>query len=75
MAEGVSGAPIVSRKGIVAMHVESVGEGGETRGVDIDAIRSRVVDGLRAQSSAPSAGSTRDSGCGGWTRALGALIA
>jgi hypothetical protein len=49
VAEGVSGAPIVSRQGVVAMHVESLGGDGEARGVDIHAIRSRVVEGLRAQ--------------------------
>ncbi len=49
VAEGVSGAPIVSPNGIVAMHVESVGAGGEARGVDIQAIRQRVVEGLRAR--------------------------
>lgn len=49
VAEGVSGAPIISRAGIVAMHVESVGENGEARGVDMQAIRERVVEALRAQ--------------------------
>jgi hypothetical protein len=49
VAEGVSGAPIISPSGIVAMHVESVGGDGDARGVDIHAIRERVVDGLRAQ--------------------------
>ena len=48
VAEGVSGAPILTRRGIVAMHVESVGDGGEARGVDVEAIRERVVGGLRA---------------------------
>jgi hypothetical protein len=49
VAEGVSGAPIISAGGIVAMHVESVGGDGEARGVDVHAIRQRVVEGLRAQ--------------------------
>ena len=48
VAEGVSGAPIVSGNGIVAMHVESDGGHGEARGVDVQAIRRRIVDGLRA---------------------------
>ncbi len=49
VAEGVSGAPIVSATGVVAMHVESVGGDGEARGVDVHAIRQRVLEGLRAQ--------------------------
>jgi hypothetical protein len=49
VAEGVSGAPILSPNGIVAMHVESVGAGGEARGVDVQAIHHRVVEGLRAR--------------------------
>lgn len=48
VAEGVSGAPIVSAQGIVAMHVASVGVGAEAHGVDIHAIRERVVDRMRA---------------------------
>ncbi len=46
VAEGVSGAPIVTRSGIVAMHVESEGE--TARGIAIDAIRERVVEHVRA---------------------------
>lgn len=49
VAEGVSGAPIISPTGIVAMHVESVGGDGEARGVDLRAIHQRVAEGLRAQ--------------------------
>jgi hypothetical protein len=49
VAEGVSGAPIISPSGIIAMHVESTGGDGEARGVDIHAIQQRVVEALRAQ--------------------------
>jgi hypothetical protein len=49
VAEGVSGAPIVSRSGFVAMHVESDGGTGEARGVDLRAIRRRVIEGLRGR--------------------------
>ena len=49
VAEGVSGAPIITAAGILAMHVESVGGNGEARGVDVRAIQHRVVEGLRAR--------------------------
>lgn len=44
VAEGVSGAPIVTDEGIVAMHIESDGRAGEARGIDIHDIRSRIED-------------------------------
>jgi len=40
VAEGVSGAPILTPRGIVAMHVES--DGDEARGIELSAIRQRV---------------------------------
>lgn len=48
VARGVSGAPILSDDGIVAMHVESEGEGEPGLGVELAAIRERVQDHLRA---------------------------
>lgn len=47
VARGVSGAPILTADGIVAMHVQSEGVGDTGMGVDIDAIRVRVEDHLR----------------------------
>lgn len=42
VAGGVSGAPVLTPAGIIAMHVQSAGDGGEAYGVAIDAIRTRV---------------------------------
>ncbi|HEX6048356.1 MAG TPA: hypothetical protein VFZ21_03785 [Gemmatimonadaceae bacterium] len=44
LAEGVSGAPIVTSGGILAMHVNSDGSGAHARGVALGEIRSRVAD-------------------------------
>ena len=47
VARGVSGAPILTADGLVAMHVQSEGVGDTAMGVDVDAIRVRVEDHLR----------------------------
>lgn len=47
VAEGVSGAPIVTGRGIVALHVESTGD--ESRGISLAAVRER----LEAQARVP----------------------
>ena len=47
VARGVSGGPILTADGIVAMHVQSEGVGDAAWGVGIDAIRVRVEDHLR----------------------------
>jgi hypothetical protein len=47
LAQGVSGAPIVTEAGIVAMHTDSEGEAGQAWGVALDEIRMRVVQRLR----------------------------
>lgn len=42
VAGGVSGAPILTAAGMIAMHVQSEGDGGDGYGVAIEAIRTRV---------------------------------
>ncbi len=49
VTEGVSGAPLVTADGIAGMHVASVGNSGEARGVALDAIRDRVVSDMQAR--------------------------
>jgi len=49
VAEGVSGAPIVSERGIIAMHVESLGENEGARGIELAAIRERLEGQVRGQ--------------------------
>lgn len=49
VAAGVSGAPVVTASGIVAMHVESAGDDGVSRGVSIAAIRDRVQEQMRGE--------------------------
>lgn len=49
VAQGVSGAPVLTPDGIAAMHVESAGGDGHSRGIALAAIRDRVVDRLRRQ--------------------------
>lgn len=49
VTEGVSGAPIVTQSGVVAMHVASVGSSGNASGVDVLAIRERVVHDMHAR--------------------------
>lgn len=46
-AEGVSGAPIVAGQGIVAMHVQSLGEIDGAQGIGIAAIRERLEEQVR----------------------------
>jgi hypothetical protein len=48
VAEGVSGAPIVSDEGIVSMHVQSLGDDG-AQGIELSAIRERLVDHARGR--------------------------
>lgn len=47
VAQGVSGAPIITAAGIVAMHVKSEGGDGPARGVALGAIRNRLEERLR----------------------------
>jgi hypothetical protein len=49
VAQGVSGAPIVSASGIVAMHANSEGTGGRAEGVALSEIQSRVAERRRWQ--------------------------
>lgn len=47
VAEGVSGAPIVSAEGIVAMHTQSLGGEEGAFGIDIAAVRERLTEQAR----------------------------
>lgn len=49
VAEGVSGAPIVSENGIIAMHVQSLGGEDGAQGIELAAIRERLVTQARGQ--------------------------
>jgi hypothetical protein len=49
VAEGVSGAPVVTASGIVAMHTNSEGTGGQAQGVALTEIRTRVAERRRWQ--------------------------
>lgn len=44
VAPGVSGAPIISGRGIVAMHLQETRSESEARGLELDAVRERIVD-------------------------------
>lgn len=44
VAPGVSGAPVIGRDGVVAMHLQEARSEGEARGLDIAAIRERVTE-------------------------------
>lgn len=46
VAEGVSGSPVISSNGIVAMHLQSIGTGETSEGLALDAIRERVNQNL-----------------------------
>ena len=49
LAEGVSGAPIVSDDGIVALHVQSAGDEDGAQGIDIQVIRERLTTQARGR--------------------------
>lgn len=49
VVEGVSGAPIVSENGIVAMHVQGLGDADGGQGIDVRAIRERLVEQARGR--------------------------
>jgi hypothetical protein len=49
LAQGVSGAPIVSEDGIIAMHVQSQGDDQGAQGIAIDAIRERLTTQARGR--------------------------